>query len=272
MICLIPKKGLMGTILFDDGQHRCVAFSDLVQGEEGVQANQFLIIDQGQGALLDPGGDLLYTPLWLGISSYLQLPELRWLLASHQDPDIVGAIGRWLANTPAQVACSRLWGRFVPHNISNYQQLRLGDERYVLLPDEGGYLPLGAARIMALPAHFMHSVGNFSFFDPVSRILFSGDIGASLMPTDAPCRALQDFSPELHGIRAFHQRYMASNRVTRLWVAMVRQLDPALIAPQHGYCLMGAAIPAFLDWLENLPCGVDLLDERHYRLPVPDPA
>ena len=29
----------------------------------------------------------------------------------------------------------------------------------------------------------------------------------------------------------------------------------------------GAAIPAFLDWLEQLDCGVDLLGSADYRLP-----
>lgn len=257
----------MGTVLFDNGSHRCVAFTDLVMGDEGVQANQFLIVDNGQGALIDPGGDLLYTPLWLDVVQHLPLSGIRWILASHQDPDIIGAVGRWLANTPAQVACSRLWGRFVPHNVSNYQQNRLGDERYVLLPDKGGVLALGTAQIVALPAHFMHSVGNFSFFDPISRILFSGDIGSSLVPSGQPCLTLPEFSPEQHGTRAFHQRYMASNRVTRLWVHMVRQLQPAMLIPQHGHRLCGQAIPDFLHWLENLPCGVDLLEHHHYQWP-----
>ena len=35
----------MSTVLYDDGHHRCVAFHDLVRGDDGVQANQFLIVD-----------------------------------------------------------------------------------------------------------------------------------------------------------------------------------------------------------------------------------
>ena len=52
----------------------------------------------------------------------------------------------------------------------------------LVLPDEGGLVPLGNAVIRAVPAHFLHSVGNFGFYDPTSRIFFSGDIGASLIP------------------------------------------------------------------------------------------
>jgi flavorubredoxin len=49
-------------ILFDNGVHQCMMFDDLVSGE-GVQSNQFLITDHDEHLLLDPGGDLTYTPL-----------------------------------------------------------------------------------------------------------------------------------------------------------------------------------------------------------------
>ena len=68
-------------------------------------------------------------------------------------------------------------------------------------------------------------------------------------------------------MEGFHRRYMASNRVLRLWVSMVRRMDPLMIVPQHGLPMQGEAIPAFLDWLETLECGVDLLGPADYRWP-----
>jgi len=50
----------MALVLYDDGNHKCVAFTELVQGE-GIQSNQFAIIDKGDGMLLDPGGNLTYN-------------------------------------------------------------------------------------------------------------------------------------------------------------------------------------------------------------------
>ena len=49
----------MAQVLYNDGNHKCIAFTDLVQGE-GIQANQFAIIHDGDGMLLDPGGNLTY--------------------------------------------------------------------------------------------------------------------------------------------------------------------------------------------------------------------
>lgn len=255
----------MATILFEQPGHRCVAFSDLVRGEDGIQANQFLIQHEGHSALLDPGGQLLYNPLVLALSAYLQPSELTWLLCSHQDPDIIGSVDKWLLYSKATVVCARLWGRFVPHLVPHYMA-NAGSDRYLLLPDEGGRVPMGDACMRALPAHFMHSVGNFSFYDPISRILFSGDIGSSLTSSNTPYVFVDDFDAHVTKMTGFHRRYMASNKVARLWVQMVRDLQPAMIVPQHGLPMRDEAADRFLDWLAELQCGVDLLGPANYRV------
>mgnify|MGYP000638551467 CR=1 FL=1 len=52
----------MAQVLYNDGNHKCIAFTDLVQGE-GIQSNQFAIVHDGDGMLLDPGGNLTYKHL-----------------------------------------------------------------------------------------------------------------------------------------------------------------------------------------------------------------
>ena len=68
-------------------------------------------------------------------------------------------------------------------------------------------------------------------------------------------------------MEGFHRRYMVSNKILRLWAAMVRQLDIDMIAPQHGAPMVGAAVREFIDWVEQLACGVDLFGEANYRVP-----
>ncbi|MFC4727843.1 MBL fold metallo-hydrolase [Coralloluteibacterium thermophilus] len=257
----------MPNVLYDDDVHRCVVFSDLVRGEDGVQANQFLIQHGAQSALIDPGGALLYTPLSLAMTRYVQPTDLTYIIASHQDPDIIGAVDRWLMYTSATVVCSKLWGRFVPHSVPHYQK-NTGRDRYLLLEDAGGVIPFGERGLVAVPAHFLHSVGNFGFYDPVSRILFSGDVGSSLVPTGEAYAPVRDFAAHVHRMEGFHRRYMASHRACALWADMVRRIDPVLVVPQHGLPLEGPAIPAFLDWLGALRCGVDLLGPADYAVPT----
>lgn len=251
----------MATELFRSGTHLCVAFNDLVRGDDGVQANQFLIVNGDQSALIDPGGALLYTPLSLALPPYVQPRNLSYIFASHQDPDIIGSVDNWLLYTQAHIVCSKLWGRFIPHSVPHYQK-NTGADRYLLLPDEGMEIPLGDTRIKALPAHFLHSVGNFQFYDPISRILFSGDLGASMIDAGADYTPVTDFDAHIPRMAGFHRRYMASNRACRWWARRARALDIDMIVPQHGLPIQGAAnIARFIEWVENLVCGVDLLSD-----------
>ena len=254
-------------VLFDNGTHQCLLFDDLVSGE-GVQSNQFLITDNEQYLLLDPGGDLTYTPLSLALSRHISVQELTYIFASHQDPDIIASLDKWLLHTRARIICSKLWARFLPHLTAGYLAISHGIntfERIIALPDRGQVFPLGKCQLVAVPAHFLHSVGNFQLYDPVSKILFSGDMGASLVDDANPVRDFVNHVPNMEG---FHRRYMASNKVCRLWVQMVRSMDVEMIVPQHGRPFVGKLmIDAFLDWIEALPCGIDLLGPEDYRLP-----
>jgi flavorubredoxin len=50
---------------------------------------------------------------------------------------------------------------------------------------------------------------------------------------------------------------------------MVRTLDIEWIVPQHGRPYRGQSITHFLDWVENLQCGLDLINQHTYRIPPP---
>jgi flavorubredoxin len=255
----------MGQELYNDGSHICIVFRDLVSGE-ATQANQVVIFDHDRAALLDPGGELTYTRLFMEISNYTNVKKLDYVVASHQDPDIVASVNQWLAGTDCRVVIPALWERFIPHLT---RPGKLAD-RVISIPDAGLNLRLGDTTLQALPAHFLHAEGNYSFFDPVSRILLSGDIGANFPPgeLDQPITQVSSLIPFMD---AFHRRYMNSNKVCRFWVNMVRELDVETMVPQHGRAFRGKkVVNAFLDWLETLQCGIDLIDQELYRVPRMD--
>jgi flavorubredoxin len=248
--------------LYNDGTHVCVAFRDLVAGE-AVQANQFFIVDNDHAALIDPGGELTYTSLFMAMSEYVNVSNLDYVVASHQDPDIVASLNKWMVGTSAKVVVPALWERFIPH----FTRPGKTDGRLLAIPDAGANLQLGGIGLKALPAHFMHAEGNFQFYDPVSRILFSGDMGANLCPVEdlnIPVTRFRDILPYME---SFHKRYINGNKVCRFWANMVRQLDIDMIVPQHGRALTGVAIEDFIRWIEQLECGMDLMTQENYRIP-----
>lgn len=249
----------MSVVLFDDGNHKCVAFTNLVEGE-GVQANQFLIAHNGDGMLLDPGGNLTYKNLLAGMAEYFLPSRTRYVFASHADPDIIASLNGWLLITDAKVLIAKEWERFVPHFC--LKGMTVG--RLDPIPSRGMDVDLNGATIQIVPAHYLHTVGNFHVYDPISKILFTGDVGASLIDGEAAAEVVTDFQEHLHKnhVIAFHQRYMAANKACRLWVNMVRRLDVEWIVPQHGASYKGKEmVNQFLDWFETLECGTDLMED-----------
>ena len=96
--------------LYRDPHHACYMFTDLIEEDgQAVQANQFLIVDNGTGAIIDPGGNLAYNELYLGMTKHFSPQKLSYILASHADPDIIASLDRWLSSTPALLVISRVW-------------------------------------------------------------------------------------------------------------------------------------------------------------------
>ncbi|MFN3416882.1 MAG: MBL fold metallo-hydrolase [Caldimonas sp.] len=250
--------------LYHQRGHRCLMFCDTApDAGEAVQANQFLIVDEDTGAIIDPGGNLAYSELYLGMTRHFPPHQLSAILASHADPDIIASLDRWMTATAAPVYISRVWERFVPHFCKPGKTAG----RVIGIPDPGVRIRIGRNELWALPAHFLHAEGNFQFYDPVSRILFSGDLGASIGRHINPRQPITSLSGHLPAMDGFHRRYMVSNKVLRLWARMVRTLDIEMIVPQHGAPLAGAAVREFIEWVQDLSCGIDLLADAHYAVP-----
>lgn len=248
--------------LFNDGRHRCLMFFDLQDGGDAVQANQFLVVDGDSGAIIDPGGNLAYNDFYMGVTRQFSPQKLCAILASHADPDIIASLDRWMTATTAPVYISAIWERFVPHFCKPGKT----KGRVVGIPDAGCRIAVGASELVALPAHFMHSEGNFQFWDATSGILFSGDLGVSVGID--PSTVITSLAPHLRRMEGFHRRYMVSNKVLRLWARMVRRLPIRMIVPQHGAPMAGDAVVEFIDWAEKLECGIDLMSAADYNMPA----
>jgi len=241
------------TVLYDDGAHRNVLLEDYGLGGLAVQANQHMIVHRSGGMILDPGGHKVYSKVLAETFSILGQGKLRCIFLSHQDPDIVAAINGWLMTTEADAYISSIWTRFIPHFGFDH----LVADRLKPIPDQGMVYDLEGARLLFLPAHFLHSEGNFQVYDPIAKILYTGDLGASL---GMHYSCVTDFDAHIPHMESFHRRYMASNKAMKAWANMVRGLDIELIAPQHGAFFKGKEmVQKFIDWCADLECGVDLI-------------
>ncbi len=250
-----------GKPIYEDEEHRFIWLGWEEEDEEGlVQTNQYLIINRGIGILLDPGGAHVFPRVVAETARFIPLENIRYVFYSHQDPDVSSGLPLWLSVTPAKVYISKLWIRFVPHfgkaDVSRIEPIE----------DSGGSVTLPTGdEVEFLPAHYLHSTGNFSAYDSRSKILFSGDIGAAVFPRGKRYLFVEDFESHKKLMEGFHRRYMKSNRVLRKWVGLVREKAVRMIAPQHGAVFDQRNVDKFLSWLERLKCGEDVLEEIYGR-------
>lgn len=247
------------TLLYDDGVHKCLMFSfdDESHEERYLAVNQFLIVQHDSGILIDPGSRAVFGEVYDAVAQHMEPQHLKYIFFSHQDPDLASSIAEWSVATPAKLVVSGIWTRFMAHYGL------MDTTRLTAIPDKGAKIGFGEDFLQFIPAHFLHSPGNFSLYDSRSKILFSGDIGAAVMSPLNVYKEVGEFAAHQPLLEGFHKRYMAGNRFCRAWVAAVRRYEIAMIAPQHGAVFKGENVDKFLEWFETLECGGDRIEELY---------
>ena len=237
--------------IFQNGDHKWIAIvRDPAKPDFLVDTNEYLVTHAGQGMLVDPGGLEVFPAVFSALATEFDPSAITGIFASHQDPDVISSLALWLEFNP-QMRChlSWLWSSFIPHFGGTAQT-------FSPIPDEGMTISLAGLPLQAVPAHYLHSSGNFNLYDRSAKILFSGDVGAALLPADQQGLFVEDFSSHIRHAEGFHRRWMGSNEAKRQWCERVAQLDIDMLCPQHGAIYQGEDVKRFIDWFGNLQVGV----------------
>ncbi len=209
----------------------------------------------GTNICIDPGSQFDSAVIETNLEALTGDVGLDFITVNHQDPDVTGNLPALCERNPAAtvMVTADTW-RLVQHLLVRPGQLAFPPP----LESRVAYLPGGAAW-QPVPTPFCHFRGAMAFYDPEARILFSGDLfgGLNLLGRVHLFAEEADWA----GIAHFHQIYMPTREVLRYAVRQIRALTPAveIIAPQHGHVIAGELVPLFLERLENLLVGSDLL-------------
>lgn len=97
-------------VLYDDGTHKCVMFAvdDESYEDSFLSVNQYLIVQNGVGVLVDPGSEAIFDELYDAVSKYVEIENIKFIFFSHQDPDVSGSITQWAISTKAKFIISSL--------------------------------------------------------------------------------------------------------------------------------------------------------------------
>ncbi|MGE4231717.1 MAG: MBL fold metallo-hydrolase [Bacteriovoracia bacterium] len=237
-------------IIYESDGLKWICFGrDPGKPDDVIDTNEYVIVSNEEVLMLDPGGTEIFPKVLTAVSEVIELGKITTYLCSHQDPDIMSSLPLWMALTPkAKIYISWLWAGFVSHFGHEYSS------NLVSVGDEGITIEVGGRPFQLVPAHHCHSAGNFSLYDPTARILFSGDVGAALIPPGYGL-FVGNFDEHVKYMTKFHQRWMASNEAKRAWVRRVRKLKVDMICPQHGAIFKGEDVAKFLDWLDAVDVG-----------------
>jgi len=238
------------TELVNTGLGKWLVFGrDASKPDKIIDTNQYMLVTDNRALLMDPGGIELFAPMLAAVLRHASVEHITDIFASHQDPDIISSLGLWDQALPDAVLHSPwLWEGFIRH-------FGMNNISYNAIADSGGVIDLSGYKVELVPAHYLHSSGNFNIYDPQAKVLMSGDIGAALEGVEAPL-FVEDFEEHIPKMEGFHRRWMPSNSAKNDWIERVRRLDIDYMAPQHGRIFTGDNITKFLDWFEQLEVGL----------------
>lgn len=232
-----------------------------------LSRNSFLRIFKGNGStgslLIDPGPTNDLDSLSQKVSAVLPggLSKLNLVFINHQDPDVVGVLPTLtkLNQNLTVIATEDTW-RLVNLNGMSQTSFRAVDR----VQGQTVGLPTGH-KLQFIPTPFCHFRGACMIYDLESRILFTGDLFGGIAAT-----GLHATEENWAGIKAFHQLYMPSNEAIRLAVKKIRTLSPAPLAlmPQHGGLIKGELMELFMQRMEELQVGLDIIISLSEKLPA----
>jgi flavorubredoxin len=237
--------------IFQDGNHKWVAIvRDPAKPAYIIDTNEYLVAHGGHAMLLDPGGAEIFPAVFSALATEFDPSALTGIFASHQDPDVCSSLALWLEFNPAmRCYVSWMWSGFIPHFGGTA-------DTFVAIPDEGMDIALDGLMLKAVPAHYLHSSGNFHLYDKLAKIMFSGDVGAAILPPGMDGLFVENFDAHIRHAEAFHKRWMGSNEAKRRWCERASHMDIDMLCPQHGAIYQGADVQRFINWFDELPVGI----------------
>ncbi|MEJ2639808.1 MAG: hypothetical protein P8010_09550 [Desulfosarcinaceae bacterium] len=219
----------------------------------------FRINNRAAAMIIDPGPECDLGMLKKKTAAILgNLSKVNLVFINHQDPDVVPNARHIQKLNPnaLTIMTEDTWRlvQFYGLKTENFRGVETFRHMKAKLRTGSGeqldYV------LQFIPTPFCHFRGSCMYYDVNTRILFSGDFLGGISTSEL-------YAEEAHweGVKAFHQLYFPSRDALRHALGQIRKLDPQplMIAPQHGGIIQGEMIELFLERMEALMVGMDII-------------
>ncbi len=225
--------------------------SALLPGD-AFQCHVYLVEQGDRSVLIDPGSALTVPDVICKVDDVVGVDNVRWLVCSHSDPDIISALPALLERgLHPQAAIVTHWRdrALIRHTGV--------DLPYWLVEEHDWRLELEDRTLAFLFTPYAHFAGAFCTFDETSGTLFSSDLFGGFAGDDRSLFATS--MSYFEQMRSFHEHYMPSGEILAHALADIRTLPLRRIAPQHGLVIPEQLIAPLTERLSQLDCGIYLL-------------
>lgn len=221
--------------------------------EANLHCNPYLLIDDQDVVLFDPGSIPHFPVVMRKIIDLVNPGEITHIVVSHQDPDVCGNLAVLedvISNPDLKIVAHTNTIRLIRHYgvSSGYYAVEQNDNK----------LHLASGReLQFLFTPYLHSPGAIVTYDTKTKSVFTSDIFGAISDDWSLFKSENYLEP----MRIWHQTYMPSNRILANCMKRLSKLDIDRILPQHGSVLEQDQAQKAIQFLAELPCGLDLLED-----------
>jgi flavorubredoxin len=229
-----------------------------------LERNIYLRVFKGAGhainLIIDPGPPTDLMVLSQKVVKVIgNLKGVNLVFINHQDPDVAYNAGYLQKMNPnLSVLCSEdTWRLIRFYDLNPKRHLAVESFKNMTVKLATGHI------LSFVPTPFCHFRGAVMLYDRETRVLFTGDLFGGLSYS----KDLYADESYWEGLKTFHQIYMPVQQALKLAVSNIRALEPPplMLAPQHGSIIAGEMVDYYLQRLEALPVGLNLLLESHQK-------
>ena len=245
-------------VLAEEGARTWLAFRRPVAQANGARfTTHYVVCSNDQAVLVDPGGAADFGPLLAAISDKIALENITGIVVTLRGVHAAGSIGMW----------AEVLGYDLPIYTSDMiaADLRHADVGLNIetISENGGEVPMAdGSGLHLMPAPYLPASSSMTLYDPVARVLYTGDIGtAEGAWSDDATPFCEQFSLISHAMNAFHQSALPSAAARDEWLTRIAEMDVEIVAPLAGPCFRGKDVDHFKRWLASMDVGV-LVDSQ----------
>lgn len=216
-----------------------------VSTHEGLDCHPYLLIDQNEAVLFDPGSPYDIEVVLENIERLIPLSQVKYVVLHHEDPDFCSGVP-YLESKGLKAQIITSWRTMT---LLQYYQIQ---SPYYLLEEHRNELTLESGRTLEfIMTPYLHFAGAFMTYDKKTRTLFSSDLFGAFSYN----KTLYADDQYIEKMKTFHEHYMPGNAILRPVMDLLLNYPLDRILPQHGSLIIADPRKYILE-LRELQCGL----------------